>query len=147
MFAVLNPLKIYTMQINPYLTFNGNCSEAMTFYKNCLGGDLILQVVKDSPMANEWPADVQDHILHASLTNQSLVLLGSDMGSSAKMIKGNAISLSLHCTTEEELKTSFLQLSEGGKVTRPLHEFFGGTIGTLTDKFGMDWIFYHNKNQ
>ena len=27
-------------RINPYLNFNGNASEAMTFYKSCIGGEL-----------------------------------------------------------------------------------------------------------
>lgn len=133
--------------IHPYLTFNGNCARVMAFYQECLGGELILLSVKNSPMANEWPADMQDFILHASLTNDQLVLLGSDMGGTGgKMIKGNTLSLSVNCSSEHELKILFEALSRNGEITRPLHEFFGGTIGTLTDQFGMDWIFYHHKN-
>jgi len=135
-------------EINAYLTFNGNCAEVMNFYRDCLGGELFLQTVKESPMAIDWPAQMQDHILHASLTNGSMVLLGSDMGGTdGKLVKGNTISLSLNCSTEAELQKSYEQLSKGGKATRSLHEFFGGTIGTATDKFGIEWIFYHNKNK
>ena len=134
-------------QIFPYLTFNGNCRQAMTFYQECLGGELTLQSVEESPMAGDWPAAVQKNILHASLMKDHLVMLASDMGSEGGLIKGNTLSLSLNCSSNEELKTFFIHLSDGGKVTRPLHEFFGGTIGTLTDRFGMDWIFYYNKNQ
>ncbi len=32
-------------QIHSYLTFSGNCREAMTFYRECLGGILMLQTV------------------------------------------------------------------------------------------------------
>ncbi len=133
-------------EINPYITFHGNCKEAMTFYQECLGGELSLQTVKDSPMADDWPDNMQTHILHARLSNNGLVLLGSDMGSPEVSEKGNKVSLSLNCSSEVEMQASFLHLSKGGKVTRPLHEFFGGTIGTLTDKYGMDWIFYYNKH-
>ncbi|MEO6305305.1 MAG: VOC family protein [Bacteroidia bacterium] len=128
-----------TTQINPYLTFNGNCREAMTFYKNCFGGELNLQTVGGSPMADQWPVNAKDRILHASLTNNNLVLLASDMGSD-KMMHGNTISLALACGTKEEINSFFEKLSEGGKITHPLHEFFDGTIGAVTDKFGMNWV-------
>jgi PhnB protein len=54
-------------QINPYLHFDGNCREAMTFYRESLGGELALQAVGDSPMASQMPAEAQKKILHASL--------------------------------------------------------------------------------
>ncbi len=126
-------------QINPYLTFNGNCKEAMTFYKKCFGGELNMQTVGESPMAEQWPANIQQRILHASLINDNLVLLGSDMGSE-NLVKGNIISLALGCSSKAEIDLFFVKLSEGGKVTHPLHDFFDGTIGALTDKYGMNWV-------
>jgi PhnB protein len=36
--------------LNPYLAFNGNCNEAMTFYKEALDGELSIQTFGDSPM-------------------------------------------------------------------------------------------------
>lgn len=126
-------------QINVYLTFQGNCREAMIFYKDCLGGELTLQTVGDSPMAAQWPAHLQAQILHASLVKDSLVLLGSDMGSE-RLIQGNTISLALQCYKEEEIQMFFSNLSSGGKITHPLHTFFDGTIGALTDKYGMNWV-------
>jgi PhnB protein len=127
-------------QINAYLTFNGNCREAMTFYKKCLGGELSLQTVKDSPMAKQWPAQVQEHILHASLRKDKLILLGSDIGGSDGIINGNMISLALGCSSNEEIEKFFSNLSIGGKITHPLHKFYDGTIGALTDKYGMNWV-------
>ena len=128
-------------QINAYLTFNGNCREAMTFYKECLGGELTMQTVEDSPMAGQWPASMQKNILHAGLTNGNMILLASDMADAGGIVKGNTISLALNCSNEEEINMFFNNLSEGGKVTHPLHKFFDGTIGALTDKYGMNWIF------
>lgn len=127
-------------QLNVYLTFNGNCREAMSFYQSCLGGDLDMQSVEDSPMAEQWPEAVQKNILHASLTNGQLVLSGSDMGSEG-LIKGTTISLALACSSEEEIESLFKNLSQQGKVTHPLHKFYDGTIGALTDKYGMNWLF------
>lgn len=126
--------------INPYLTFNGNCREAMTFYKDCLGGELIMQTVEESPMADQWPAAAQKNILHASLVNDALILLGSDMGGSEQLLVGNTISLALACSNGEEIKTFFIRLSAGGKVIHPLHNFFDGMIASLTDKYGLNWV-------
>ena len=134
-------------QINVYLTFNGNCREAMTFYKECLGGELTLQTVKGSPMESQWPVTVQENILHASLVNGSLVLLGSDIVEKEKLVKGNTISLSLNCTSAKEIETFFTKLSSGGQIAHPLHDFFAGTMGTLTDKFEKDWLLYFERKQ
>jgi PhnB protein len=133
-------------QINAYITFSGNCREAMSFYQQCLGGELVLQTVGESPMANQWPAHLQHGILHGSLTNKGIVLLGSDMSGPAGVTKGNNISLSLSCDTEEELTKYFANISADGTINHPLSDFFAGKIGNLTDKFGIGWTFFHAKN-
>lgn len=127
-------------RINAYLTFQGNCSEVMKFYQKSLGGNLTLQAVEESPMADQWPKELQKNILHAELTKDDLIILGSDMGSEG-IVKGNNISLALDCNSEAEINRFFSNLSQGGKVTHPLHKFFDGTIGALTDKYGTNWLF------
>lgn len=132
-------------QINAYLTFTGNCREAMSFYKQCLGGELTMQTVEGSPMEDQMPSNTKTNILHASLKRKSLVLLASDMAGPQGLVKGNTISLSLNCDTEEEIKVFFSKLSNGGQVVHPLHDFFAGIMGTLTDKFEKDWLLYFEK--
>ena len=132
-------------QINAYLTFDGNCREAMTFYKECLGGELTLQTVEGSPMEDQFPADAKKKILHANLTHDGLVLLGSDVSGSQGIVKGNSISLSLNCSSETEIKNFFIRLSADGHVVHPLHHFFAGTMGTITDKYEKDWLLYYEK--
>jgi PhnB protein len=132
-------------QINAYLTFNGNCREAMIFYQECLGGELHLQPVSGSPMENQLPHEEKQKILHSSLTNDNLVLLASDIVEKGKLVKGNTISLSLHCNSEEEIKSFFFKLASGGHVAHPLHHFFAGTMGALTDRFEKDWLLYYEK--
>jgi len=66
-------------QINSYLTFNGNCREAMHFYKDCLGGELNLQTIGQSPMADKMPAQMKEYILHATLIKDAMVLMGSEV--------------------------------------------------------------------
>lgn len=133
-------------QINAYLNFNGQCREAMTFYQACLGGELTLQRVAESPMGAQLPATDGVRILHGVLNRDGLTLLGSDMIGN-KLQKGNDISLCMRCSSHEEINNCFDKLSTGGKVRTPLHQsFWGGTYGELTDKFGMNWMFQYIRN-
>src|SRR5215213_4835204 len=115
----------------------------MSFYQDCLGGELKRQTVGGSPMESQMPAGEKDKILHASLTKGELVLLGSDIVGAEGLINGNTISLSLHCNSEAEITTFFSKLSDGGHVAHPLHDFFAGKMGALTDKFERDWLLYY----
>ena len=135
-------------QINSYLTFGGNCREAMTFYKNCLGGELTLQTIGESPLADKMPPQMQEGILHATLTKGTLVLMASDMVGENGLTKGNAVSLMLNCSSENEIKTFYNSLSAGGQATHPLeNSFWGALFGDLTDKFGNHWLLHFDKNQ
>ena len=92
-------------QINSYLTFSGNCREAMQFYKECLGGELILQTIGESPLSGKMPQQMKDCILHSTLIKGNLVMMGSDMVGENGITKGNAVSLMLNCSSEEEIRT------------------------------------------
>jgi PhnB protein len=129
------------MDIKPYLTFNGNCREAMTFYQECLGGELSFQTVGESPLAELMPATMKDCIVHASLTSGNLVLLASDMVTKNGLLKGNAVAIMLSCSTEEETRACYARLSQGGKKSHSLeHTFWGALFGDLTDRYGIQWL-------
>lgn len=134
-------------QINSYLTFNGNCHEAMTFYKECLGGELVFQTVGESPLSGKMPKQMKECILHATLKKKELVLMGSDIVPQSGLVKGNSVSLSINCGSEEEIKTMYKKLAAGGREDHPLEEtFWGALFGGLTDKFGNHWLLNHNRN-
>lgn len=133
-------------QLNPYLNFNENCREAMNFYKDCLGGELFLQTVGESPaMAAQMPPHMKDSILHSSLNNGEWVIMASDLNRDAR-IEGNNIHLCINCKTEDELNSFFSSLSAGAMVTEPLGDMpWGAKFGSLTDKYGMHWMFNYEK--
>ena len=122
-------------QLNPYLNFDNNCREAMNFYKDCLGGQLVLQTVGEMPaMAAQMPPHMKDHILHSALTSGEIIIMASDL-SREKRIEGNTVHLCINCKTEDELNSFFSKLSAGGKVTEPLTDMpWGGRFGALTDQ-------------
>lgn len=130
-------------QINAYLGLNGRCREAMTFYKECLGGELKLMTGGETP--GGCPEGTEDQIMHASLERGNLLLMASDM-QGPEYIVGTNVSLSLSCDSEEELRTFFARLSEGGQVVLPVSEqFWGDTFGVLVDKYGFCWMLNFSK--
>jgi PhnB protein len=132
--------------INSYLTFNGNCREAMSFYKKCLGGELVFQTIGESPLSEKMPKKMKECILHSTLTNGSLLLMGSDIVGENGLIKGNAVSLALNCGSEKEIRSCYKKLSAGGQATHPLEDsFWGALFGGLTDKYGNIWMLNYNK--
>ena len=135
-------------KINSFLTFNGNCREAMTFYKECLGGELTQQTVGELPMAEQMPAQMKESILHSMLTSESIVIMGSDMAPETGLIKGNSVSLMLNFSNEEETRRIYTNLSKGGNATHPLEvTFWGALFGNLTDKFGNQWMLNFDNTQ
>jgi len=135
-------------QINSYLTFNGNCREAMNFYKDCLGGELTLQTIGESPLADKMPPQMKECILHATLIKDKLVLMGSDMVGENGLKKGNSVSLAINCSSDEEIRSFYEKLSAGGKKDHALEEsFWGATFGDLTDKYGNHWLLNYEKKK
>lgn len=135
-------------QVNPYINFNGNCREAMSFYKECIGGELTLQAIKDTPFAAQCPAGTENQIMHSTLINGEFVIMASDMIGPEGFHQGNNLSLCVNCTSEEEIHAYFEKLSQGGSIIDPLKEqFWGAKFGVLNDKFGIRWLFNYDKNK
>jgi PhnB protein len=125
--------------IHAYRRFNGNAKEAFEFYKNILGGELTMQTVGESSMAQYMP-DKRDQVFHVQLKKEGMVLLGSDMVGEEGLKPGNTMVLTLECTSKEEAQEFFTKLAEGGKVGHDLADQPWGVIGDLQDKFGTDWF-------
>lgn len=51
------------LTVTPYLFFDGNCRRAMQFYQSCLGGELTVLTVRDSPASSRMPAALQDRVI------------------------------------------------------------------------------------
>ncbi len=130
----------YMTQITPYLSFEGNCKEAMEFYNSCFGGKLDIQLVKDAPKEAQMPGK-ENWVMHSMLTSNSIILMAADLMMGGIITKGNNITLTINGGGLTELKGFFEKLSEGGKVRQPLQATFFGTYGDLVDKFGITWAF------
>lgn len=133
--------------INSYLTFNGNCEEAFTFYRSAFGGDFShMGRFKDMPPDPKFPISEADKekVMHVSLPiSKETVLMGSDTGGEwgANYRQGNNFSVSINADSKAEADRLFEALSEGGKVTMPMNTtFWESYFGMFTDQFGIQWM-------
>jgi len=133
--------------INPYLTFDGNCREAMTFYAKALDAELSIKTFKESGM--ETPG-MADRVMHAHISRGGggalmsggqAVLMASDSQPNQPVTFGDNVWLSIDCDDTAEQDRIFEGLSDGGKVVMPLNNtFWGARFGMLKDKFGLGWM-------
>jgi PhnB protein len=129
-------------QLDAYLTFDGNCADAMRFYERTLGGKLeMLMTHAESPMAAQTPRGSADRIMHARLVIDGRILMASDsmVGHPYEGMKG--FSLSLVYPTVTDAQRAFDALAEGGRVNMPLQKtFWAEAFGMLVDRFGTPWM-------
>ena len=133
-------------QLTPYLSFDGNCREAMETYARVLHGKvLVIMTNGGSPIAEHIPPGNEDRVLHAAIEFDGNQLFGGDglVGGGPEMEykKPTGTTLALSYDQVADAERVFNALSEGGKVTMPLGEaFWAERFGMLVDRYGTPWI-------
>lgn len=98
-------------------------------------------------MADQMPEGMAAYVLLATLRGNGLTLMASDMVGEQGLVQGNAVSLMLHCDSEESVRICYTKLSAGGLATQPLAETAQGALfGSLTDKFGHHWLLHFDES-
>jgi PhnB protein len=128
-------------EINAYLTFDGNCAEAMRFYESTLGGKLSLMTAAESPMASKVPPDAANRVVHAHLSADGGILMASDSMGGQPYERMQGFSVSLQYPTAAEARRVFDALAAGGRVVMPMEKtFWSEGFGMLVDRFGTPWM-------
>lgn len=137
------------LRATPFLLFDGNCAEAMTFYHECLGGELTLTKLGDTPMKDMLPPEKHERIINAQLKSGDLEISATDWMASPEFdpVQGNTFAIFVTSDGYEELKVIFDKLKDGNNNERlqELHEMPFGTYGQFYDKYGIQWIFRASK--
>ncbi len=125
--------------INPYIAFKGTCKQAIDFYKNALGAEvLFMQTFGESPMADKGPAD---NIMHCSIKVGDSTLMMCDDPNPDGAAAGGNISLALGLNDPARAKELFDNLADGGTVILPIQKtFWAEAFGMVNDKFGVKWM-------
>ena len=129
------------MQVNPYLSFKGDCEAAFKFYEQCLGARIgAIFRYGGSPAAGQVPADWSDKVMHGNITFGEQVLQGADVAPQAyEEPKGFSFSIQLTDTSEAE--RIFRELADGGRVLMQLEKtFWAERFGMVVDRFGIPWL-------
>jgi len=129
------------MQVNPYLTFSGQCEEAFRFYEKVLGGKIeAMMPHRGSPMEQHVPPEWRSKIMHARLRFGDEVLMASDAPPDRyQPMQGFSVTLGIEDPVEAE--RVFHALSEQGTVQMPLEKtFWALRFGMLVDRFGTPWM-------
>lgn len=137
--------------VSTYLNFPRQTEEAFNFYKSVFGtefsGEGIVRFSTVPPQPGQPPMKKGDKnlVMHVGLPILGgHMLMGTDAPESMgfKVNFGNNVYINLEPDTRAETDKLFKALSEGGKVEIPLQEmFWGDYFGSLTDKFGVQWMF------
>lgn len=134
---------VLQMAVNVYLNFNGNCREAVEFYADVFGTEKPqIMTFGDSPPNPEYPLpeEAKNLVMHTRLNINGSNVMFSDTFPGSPFVVGNNISLAIVSHNEDELKSIFHKLKEGGKINMELQEtFWSKCYGQLTDKFGIEW--------
>lgn len=129
------------MQLNPYLTFNGQCEAAFKFYENCLGAKIEAMLLwEGTPAAEQVPAEWRSKIMHACLVMGDQELMGADVPPDGYQ-KPQGFSVTLGLKDAAQAERIFHALAENGTVQMPIQEtFWASRFGMLVDQFGIPWM-------
>jgi len=129
------------MQMNPYLSFKGDCEAAFKFYERCLGAQPgAIFPYSGTPLADQVPADWSEKVMHGSVTIGGQVLMGADVAPD-KYEKPKGFSLSLQIESTAKAERIFQDLAKDGQVLMPLEKtFWAERFGVVVDRFGITWL-------
>lgn len=134
------------MAVENFIYFNGNCREAVEYYADVFGLEKPqFMTCKDVPGNPDFVGTDEDRakglIMYAGLKIKGSTVMFSDAPNNRRVNLESNVCLTVSCDTIEETKEIFNKLKNGGKVNIDLQEvFFSKCLGSLTDKFGLNWF-------
>ncbi len=130
--------------LTPFLLFDGNCAEAMAFYREVLGGELSLTTLGETPTADEAPAEQHHKVVYSHLVNDGIEFSAVDwLHQTRRPHIGNTVAVYLTGATSDELCRIFDGLSIGADadLLDDLEILPFGIYGHLVDRYGVGWFF------
>ncbi len=133
------------MQVQPYLFFDGRCDEAIDFYRQALGAQVVMlmrfgEAPEGAGHAPDGSVPPADKVMHACLqVGQSQLLLSDGFCNGKPELEG--VSFSLSADDDAHAVRLFDALADGGQVDQPLGAtFFASSFGVVSDRFGVSWM-------
>lgn len=133
------------MKTTPYLVFQGDAREALTFYADVLGGKAEIMPYSEMPGDMKMPDEMADAVMHGSVrVDDNPVVMATDSvgGMGPKFTYGDSFFVCCSFGKDEDKADKiFDALCDGGKVIRKFEkQFWGDKLGMCVDKFGVYWM-------
>lgn len=129
-------------QFIPYLSFDGNCREAMQFYAQVFGGTIKAMIsFADLPAGSGMPPSTSPRIMHGCLVlPDGSYLYGGDAPEHLPFSAQTGVAITMAYDTVPEALRVFKALCAGGKETMPFSTtFWARGFGMVTDRYGTCW--------
>jgi PhnB protein len=122
----------------PYIFFDGDAREALSFYAGVFGGETQLHTFAEFGR-DDGPADA---IAHGYLADAPVALYVSDVAAGEPAFRAQGLMLSLLGTADPAtLHAWFSGLAEGGKIVDDLQaRQWGASDGQVIDRYGVHWL-------
>jgi len=131
-----------TMQLQPYLSFSGQCEEALDFYRSVFGGEIVgINRYGGSQMEGDVPPDWGDKVMHATFIAGDITIMAADSCQEQPGANNARARLCVGSEVHDDGQRVFDGLAAGGSVTVPYaKQFWGSSFGMLVDRFGIEWM-------
>jgi len=125
--------------ITPYIHFQGNCDEAIQFYKTALAAEVKeINYAKDAPTDSGIDSLPPNFVMYSEVLICGTIFSLTDGGEVP--ITGDSFSFLITYDTKEEVTAAFEKLAVGGKIVEPLAAALGSSLyGYVIDRFGVNW--------
>lgn len=136
------------MNLTPFLLFDGHCAEAMAFYQSCLGGELTITRIADTPMKSAMPPGQHHKVAYATLKSGAIEFSATDWLHPVRTPQpGNTVAMYINGGKYTELRAIFDRLAAGANkdLLDDLRDMPFGSYGHLADKYGVHWFFQGEK--
>ncbi|CAH6660127.1 VOC family metalloprotein YjdN [Pseudocitrobacter vendiensis] len=137
------------MPLSPYIAFAGNCADAIAWYQQTLGAELLYKITfgempKDAQESSDGCPSGQTYPENA-IAHANLKVAGSDIMMSDGAQSGNTgysgFTLVLDTQDVNEGKRWFDSLAAEGQIEMAWQEtFWAHGFGKVTDRYGLPWM-------
>lgn len=128
--------------INPFLHFNGNCREAIEYYKEIFQGKIELLMHPKGEFADHFASS--DAIMHSVLSfYDGMIIMAADTRIGLEATVGNNNFIVINFSSEDEIDRVYKLFAQDAiQIREELNKvFWGAKYAEFVDKFGISWMF------
>jgi len=96
------------MKIQSYLSFKGQCQEALNYYQSLFGGEIVnRQTYEDQKI--DIPENYRNKLQHAELKGSGFHIMGYDASPDTPITDGTSIQMSIDMEDDKKGKKHYLK--------------------------------------